>query len=152
MVTVIWTIVAALILIFFWWANRLIAADQASDRFDPGLAIIEFGRAFPDEAIREVVLAVDGSMIFLRLWDGRAGCMKPVGNRYHCHIVEAGRVSVRQAEDPRSLVIEFPGTSMPGGTFQFRTPREAGEVSLWLLGSFVPVARTAGGPEGLSPA
>ena len=151
MVAVIWTIVAGLILIFFRWANRQIAAEQAADRFDAGLAIIEFGRAYPDQAIREVVVSADGGMIFLRLWDGRAGCMKPVGNRYHCHIVEAGRVHVHETEDPLALTVDFPGTSMHGGTFLFRTAREASEVALWLLGSFVPVARKGSDPV-LSPA
>lgn len=151
MVSVIWAIISGLILVFFWWANRLIAADQAAEQFDAGIAIIEFGRAFPQEAIRDVVVAADGAMIFLRLWDGRAGCMKPVGNRYHCHIVEPGRVTVQQTDNPKALAIEFPATSMRGGVFEFRTPREASEVSLWLLGSFVTAARNTLDP-GLSPA
>ncbi len=137
---VIWAAIAVLILVFFWWANRLLARENQEDRFDAGLAIIEFGRVYPDQAIRQVMTTKDASMIFVRLWDGGAGCMRPAASHYQCHLIEPGQVRVRPTENPNALEVEFPGSGFHGGVYEFRNAREASEVSLWLLGSFVSAA------------
>lgn len=115
---------------------------------DAGLAILEFGRAFPDEAIREVIATADGRAVFLRLHDGKAGCMHAHGHHYSCHLIEPGAVRVESA-GPRRLAVKFANAAFEGGVFEFRDEREAAEVSLWLLGSFMPAvagrgAETAG--------
>jgi hypothetical protein len=104
---------------------------------DAGLAILEFGRAFPDEAIREVITSADGRAVFLRLHDGKAGCMHAHGHHYTCHLIEPGTVRV-SAVGPKRLDVRFAAAAFEGGTFEFRDERQAAEVSLWLLGSFMP--------------
>ena len=106
---------------------------------DAGLAILEFGRSFPDEAIREVITTANGRTVFLRLHDGKAGCMNAHGHHYSCHRIEPGTVRV-SAAGSRRLTVQFPNAAHEGGTFEFRNEREAAEVSLWLLGSFMPSA------------
>ncbi|WP_420854927.1 hypothetical protein [Shinella kummerowiae] len=104
---------------------------------DAGLAILEFGRAFPDEAIREVITTANGRTVFLRLHDGKAGCMNAHGHHYSCHLIEPGTVRVNSA-GPKRLTVQFANAAYEGGTFEFRDERETAEVSLWLLGSFMP--------------
>ena len=104
---------------------------------DAGLAILEFGRAFPDEAIREIISTTDGRTVFLRLHDGKAGCMHAHGHHYTCHLIEPGAVRVASA-GPKRLSVQFSNASFEGGTFEFRDEKQAAEVSLWLLGSFMP--------------
>lgn len=104
---------------------------------DAGLAILEFGRAFPDEAIREVITTTNGRTVFLRLHDGKAGCMNAHGHHYSCHLIEPGTVRVNSA-GPNRLTVQFANAAYEGGTFEFRDERETAEVSLWLLGSFMP--------------
>ncbi|MGB3814177.1 MAG: hypothetical protein WA950_13240 [Shinella sp.] len=105
---------------------------------DAGLAILEFGRAFPGEAIREVISTANGRTVFLRLHDGKAGCMHAHGHHYTCHLIEPGTVRVSSV-GPRRLEVQFANASFEGGTFEFRDEKQAAEVSLWLLGSFRPV-------------
>lgn len=106
---------------------------------DAGLAIVEFGRAFPEEAIRAVVTTKDRRTVFLRLHDGKAGCMQAHGHHYACHLIEPGTVRVNSA-GPRRLTVEYANAAFEGGTYEFRDEKEAAEVSLWLLGSFMPGA------------
>lgn len=111
---------------------------------DAGLAILEFGRAFPGEAIREIISTADGRTVFLRLHDGKAGCMHAHGHHYTCHLIEPGAVRVGSA-GPRRLSVQFPDAAFEGGTFEFHDERQAAEVSLWLLGSFMPTVASLGG-------
>ncbi|MDB5550085.1 MAG: hypothetical protein JWL86_69, partial [Rhizobium sp.] len=37
--------------------------------------------------------------------------------------------------DGKALTVEFPGMKALSGTFEFRSQKEAAEVSLWILGS-----------------
>ncbi|WP_411036800.1 hypothetical protein [Shinella sp. BYT-45] len=104
---------------------------------DAGLAILEFGRAFPGEAIREVIATANGRTVFLRLHDGKAGCMHAHGHHFACHLIEPGTVRVAGA-GPKRLSVQFANAAFEGGTFEFRDERQAAEVSLWLLGSFMP--------------
>lgn len=108
---------------------------EATD--DTGLAILEFGRAFPEEAIRQVIATADGRTVFLRLHDGKAGCMHAHGHHYACHLIEPGTVRVESLGGAR-LSVAFANKAFEGGTFTFRSDNDAAEVSLWLLGSFVP--------------
>lgn len=104
---------------------------------DAGLAILEFGRAFPEEAIRAVISTANGRTVFLRLHDGKAGCMNAHGHHYSCHLIEPGMVHVTSA-GPKRLNVRFSNAAFEGGMFEFRDEKEAAEVSLWLLGSFMP--------------
>ncbi|WP_337181389.1 hypothetical protein [Shinella sp.] len=104
---------------------------------DAGLAILEFGRAFPGEAIRAVISTANGRTVFLRLHDGKAGCMNAHGHHYSCHLIEPGMVHVTGA-GPKRLNVKFSNAAFEGGMFEFRDEKEAAEVSLWLLGSFMP--------------
>lgn len=131
-----WLIIIVAVLIFFFWATGLVKQDQANDRFDAGLAIVEFGRAYPNEAIRNVIISADGEMVFLRLWTGLTGCMRRNGSRFLCHLLDPSAMRVTPTADGKGLELDFQGFKALSGTFEFRSQREAAEVSLWILGSF----------------
>ena len=134
MTLVFWIIVLSVFLGFFFWATNLLKTEADGEKFDAGLAILEFGKACPDEAIRQVLMSSDGEMVFLRLWTGRTGLMRRVGNREYCHLVDPADVRVSEAGG-KSLTITFPTLKQMSGTFAFRSEKEAAEVGLWLLGS-----------------
>lgn len=134
MTLIFWIIVLTVFLGFFFWATNLLKTEADAERFDAGLAILEFGKAYPDEAIRQVLMSSDGGMVFLRLWTGRTGLMRRVGNREYCHLVDPADVRVSEAGGS-SLTIAFPTLKQMSGTVTFRSEKEAAEVGLWLLGS-----------------
>lgn len=140
MVLVVWLLIIAAFLVFFFWATALIKQEEADERFDAGLAIVEFGRAYPNEAIRNVVISADGEMVFLRLWTGLTGVMRRNGPRFLCHVIDPAAMRVTPTENGRGLSLEFIGFKALSGTFEFRSTREAAEVSLWILGSFASQA------------
>ena len=45
-------------------------------------------------------------------------------------------MGVELTEDGEGLVLNFANDSSIGGEYQFRTPEDAAEVSLWICGSF----------------
>jgi hypothetical protein len=135
MTLVFWIILLSVFLGFFFWATNLLRIEADGERFDAGLAILEFGRAYPDEAIRHVLMSAEGEMVFLRLWTGRTGMMRRIGNRELCHLVDPANVRVSAEPGGKSLTINFPAHKPMSGTFTFRSEKEAAEVGLWLLGS-----------------
>ncbi|MDH6268043.1 hypothetical protein M2360_003446 [Rhizobium sp. SG_E_25_P2] len=135
MVLAIWAVILAAALGFFYWATGFVRQSEANERFDAGLAVLEFARAYPNEAIRNLVMTIDGDMVFLRLWTGGAGCMRRVSNRYLCSLIDAERVTLSATADPKTLSIEFHEHTALTGVFSFRSEKDAAEVSLWLLGS-----------------
>lgn len=130
-----WIILLSAFLGFFAWATNLLKVQAEGERFDAGLAILEFGRAYPDEAIRHVLMSADGDMVFLRLWTGRTGLMRRIGNRELCYLVDPENVRVAADPSGKSLTIDFPAHKPMSGTYRFRSEKEAAEVGLWLLGS-----------------
>jgi len=134
MTLLFWIIVLSVFLGFFFWATNLLQVEADGERFDAGLAIIDFGKAYPDEAIRQVLMSIDGEMVFLRLWTGRTGLMRRIGNRTLCHLVNPADVHV-SSDGGNELTISFPAMKAMSGTFRFRSEKEAAEVGLWLLGS-----------------
>jgi hypothetical protein len=135
MVLLLWLAILGGVLIFFFWATGLARQNEADERFDAGLAIVEFGRAYPHEAIRNVVISSDGEMVFLRLWTGLAGCMRRNGSRFLCQLIDPTEVQVTPVDDGKALTLDFAGIKALSGTYEFRSTREAAEVSLWILGS-----------------
>ncbi|MGV3552600.1 hypothetical protein [Rhizobium sp.] len=135
MALIFWIVVLSAFLGFFAWATNLLKVDAENEKFDAGLAILEFGRAYPDEAIRHVLISDDGDMVFLRLWTGRTGLMRRVGNRELCYLVDPQQVRVSADPGGKALTIDFPGHKAMSGTYAFRTEKEAAEAGLWLLGS-----------------
>lgn len=113
-------------------------AERDAYNPDAGSAIVEFGRAFPDEAIRALHSTVDRTAIFLRLHDGKAGFIQSHGTHYVCHVIQPGKVRVNTSESGRGLIVHFPDFAYLDNAFEFRTAAEAAEVSLWLLGTFSP--------------
>ncbi|MCD1264702.1 hypothetical protein B5M44_09930 [Shinella sumterensis] len=140
----LWTItIVCLFLVGLIFRQAFQRDEREKAENDSGLAILEFGRAFPDEAIRDVVTTANGKTVFLRLHDGKAGCMNAHGLHYTCHLIEPGTVRVESA-GPRRLSVTFANAAFEGGTFEFRNEQQAAEVSLWLLGSFRPMTAVAG--------
>lgn len=145
----LWALVLAAIAgIAFILVSRRSAQTAPDDVGDPGLAIVEFGRAFPDEPVRGVVLTADGKSAFLRLADGKTGFMHSMGRHYVTHLVPPGSVEVEASAGERSLVVRFRECSFKGGTFVFAKTDEAAEVSVWLLGGFALAAEKAGDAQG----
>ncbi|MCB1446038.1 MAG: hypothetical protein KDJ87_09650 [Rhizobiaceae bacterium] len=135
MTLVFWIVLLSVFLGFFFWATNLLRTEAEGERFDAGLAILEFGKACPNEAIRQVLMSADGEMVFLRLWTGRTGLMRRIGNRTLCHLVNPADVRVSAEAGSRTISITFPAMKPMSGTFTFRSEKEAAEVGLWLLGS-----------------
>ena len=135
----LWLLLLALVAAVGAFYVRMNArAEHDADNPDAGSAIVEFGRAFPDEAIRALHSTVDRQAIFLRLHDGKAGFIQSHGTHYVCHVIQPGKVRVNTSESGQGLIVHFPEFNYLDNAFEFRTAAEAAEVSLWLLGSFTP--------------
>ncbi|MGK9054405.1 hypothetical protein QTA58_22255 [Neorhizobium sp. CSC1952] len=137
---IVWSIILGLLVVLAYYVTRLAGKDQGGNRHDTGLAILEFGRAFPEEAIRSLHTTADGEAIFVRLHDNKAGFMRSHRNHYACHLIEPGRVRVMPLPNARGFSVEFLDAPSQNGTFVFATEKEAAEVSLWLLDNYVNVA------------
>jgi hypothetical protein len=133
---VTWGIVFALILALAYFSSRMVRPED--DGFqDAGLAILEFGRAFPQEAIRSLHATVDGKAVFVRLHDNKAGFMRSMRNHFACHLIEPGTVRVSPLPNGKGIAVKFLDASFHNGEFTFANPAIAAEVSLWLLGNYL---------------
>jgi hypothetical protein len=135
----LWLLLIAVVVfagVFYMRMNARAERDVSNP--DAGSAMVEFGRAFPDEAIRALHSTIDYKAIFLRLHDGKAGFIQSHGSHYVCHVIQPGKVRVNSSESGQGLIVHFPDFAYLDNTFEFRTAAEAAEVSLWLLGSFSP--------------
>lgn len=115
---------------------RIIRRRDNGDVRDPGQAIEEFGKVYPNEPIRAALMDKSGLTTFMRLAAGKTGLNQVVGNVMVIRIIEPGSVGVDLTEDGEGLVLNFENDSTIGGEYQFRTPEDAAEVSLWICGSF----------------
>lgn len=145
---VAWGFVLVLVGLLAYFSTRMTRNADEGTLGDPGLAIVEFGRAFPNEAIRSLHATEDGKAVFVRLHDNKAGFMRNMRNHFACHLITPGRVRVRGLGNGHALAIEFLDASYHNGEYSFASAAEAAEVSLWLLGNYVaPVDRDV--PDGL---
>ncbi len=134
---IVWCVIFAIVIAIAVVSTRMASRNQEDGLHDTGLAIIEFNRAFPNEAIRQLQATADGQAVFVRLHDNKAGFMRNMQRHYSCHVIEPGRVRVLSSETGRGLSIQFLDAPHHNATFEFVSPREASEVSLWLLGNYV---------------
>ncbi|MBX5040370.1 hypothetical protein HJB51_19590 [Rhizobium lentis] len=134
---IVWCVLCAILIFFAFVATRMAAQNKEDSLHDTGLAIIEFGRAFPNEAIRQLQATKNGQAIFVRLHDNKAGLMRNMARHFSCHLIEPGRVRVVSSETGRGLVIDFLDAPHHNGKFEFASPKEASEVALWLLGNYI---------------
>lgn len=136
---IVWCVVFALIIVVAYLATRMAAqsAREEDGLHDAGFAIMEFGRAFPTEAIRQMQRTADGKVVFVRLHDNKAGFMRSMRNHFACHLIEPGRVRVRDSGSGKKLTIDFLDAPRHNGTFEFASEADAAEVALWLLGNYV---------------
>ncbi|MBB3318656.1 hypothetical protein FHT77_004557 [Rhizobium sp. BK181] len=134
---VVWGVIFAIVIFIAFISTRMAAQNKEDGLHDTGLAIIEFNRAFPNEAIRQLQATANGQAVFVRLHDNKAGYMRSMQRHYSCHVIEPGRVRVLSSETGKGLSIEFLDAPHQSGTFEFASAREASEVSLWLLGNYV---------------
>lgn len=137
---IIWAVLMSGIIGLAFAANRLGEKNDAVGFKDTGLAILEFGRAYPYEAIRALHATADGQMVFVRLHDNKSGFMRSMRGHYACHLIEPGSAQATAMPDSLSLTITFFDAPQHNGTFRFSSVEDAAEVSLWLLGNFVPEA------------
>lgn len=134
---VVWCILFAIVVFFAFFATRMASQNKEDGLHDTGLAILEFGRAFPTEAIRQLQTTADGKAVFVRLHDDKAGFMRSLHNHFSVHLIEPGRAHARDSGSGRGLIVDFLDAPRHNGTFEFATPDAAAEVSLWLLGNYV---------------
>lgn len=122
----------ALVVILVRISDRRRNGEEA----DAGTAIVEFGQAFPGEAIRAVIMTADGKASFFRLAEGRTGFLQAMGRHSIARLIEPGRIRVAAEDDAPALKIDFGETAFTGGTYRFASQEDAAEVSLWLCGAF----------------
>lgn len=135
----VWPIVILCILLAgIFYMRMKERADKDRQEPDTGSAILDFGRAFPDEAIRAIHATADEKAYFVRLHDGKAGFMASHGTHFVCHLIELGKVNVSNAPSGRGLTVHFFDFAYLDGVYEFSSADVAAEVSLWLLGSFNP--------------
>lgn len=137
---VVWSIAIGVMLAMAFYVTRLVKHSDEDSLHDMGLAILEFGRAYPAEAIRSLHSTADANTIFVRLHDNKSGIMRNRGNHFACHVIRPGRVRVTPTPEPKGFSAEFLDSPTQNGTFVFKNENEAAEVSLWLLDNYVSVA------------
>lgn len=133
----IWIIVFVLLVVFAFYALRMSRATEDDNSHDVGQAIIDFARAFPNEAIRSLHMTIDGQAAFVRLHDNKAGFLRNMGSHYACLLIDPERIRVESLESGDGFVVTFEDTPKHSGAYRFKSAGEAAEVSLWLLGSLV---------------
>ncbi|MCQ2004337.1 hypothetical protein [Rhizobium sp. NRK18] len=134
---IIWGVVFGALVLLAIVATRMAKQDDEDGLHDTGIAIMEFGRAYPDEAIRALHSTADGNAVFVRLHDDKAGFMRSLKNHFACHLIQPGRVRAGEGAAKNSLKVEFLDAPYHNGTYQFKSAKEASEVSLWLLGNLL---------------
>ncbi|MDE1158836.1 MAG: hypothetical protein PW791_11285 [Neorhizobium sp.] len=144
---IVWSIFCAIVVGLAYYATRVAKLNGEESDNDLGLAILEFGKAFPGEAIRSLRATADGKAIFVRLHDGKAGIMKAHKHHNACHLIEPGRVRITPRSDSKGFAAEFFDAPTQSGTFVFKNEQEAAEVSLWLLDNYL-TAESAEKPAG----
>lgn len=137
---IVWGVLFAAVICFAYLTTRMASQTKEDSLHDTGLAILEFGRAFPKEAIRQLQTTADGQGVFVRLHDNKAGLMRNLRSHFACHLIEPGTVRVTPTSTGRGLAIEFIDGPSHNGVFEFATAAETAEVSLWLLGNYVSEA------------
>lgn len=133
----VWIIIFVLLSAFAFYAARMMRASDEDDRHDAGQAIIDFARAFPNEAIRSLHMTDDGQAVFVRLHGNKAGFMRNMGSHFACMLISGDSLRIRQLPDNRSFRADFNNAAKYSGEFRFATAEEAAEVTLWLLDSFI---------------
>lgn len=134
---IVWIMLAVLVVALAYYVTRMARQRDEDGLHDTGLALLEFGRAFPKEAIRSLHATADGNSVFVRLHEGKAGLMRNRGNHFACHLISPGRVHIRPLPDAKGFSAEFLDAPTQSGTFVFASESDAAEVSLWLLDNYV---------------
>lgn len=110
-------------------------SGESEDR-DPGRAIMEYQRAYPDEAIRDACMTADGKASFFRLASGKTGFIQSMGRHSVCRLIEPGAVTVTPLQGKPGLAVDFHETAFPGGDYVFRKQADAANIAHWLLDGF----------------
>lgn len=139
-----WGLVAILLLLLAYYASRMSDEDDGSIH-DMGQALMDFGRAFPREAIRSLHFTADGNAAFVRTHDNRAGFMRRIKGHFACRMIEPGTLRIEALANGRGFRLEFTDATPYRGIFEFASAREAAEVSLWLLDNHIPADERAAG-------
>lgn len=138
----IWTIVLVLLCAFAIYVWRLKRFSEDDGNRDTGQAILDFARAFPNEAIRSLHMTADGNAVFIRLHDNKAGFMRNMGKHNVCMMLNPERITVEHLESGDGFVVTFLDAPKYSGAYRFKSAGEAAEVSLWLLGSYLEAAES----------
>ncbi|NTJ42174.1 hypothetical protein G6L28_06110 [Agrobacterium larrymoorei] len=136
----VWIIILIPLCVFAYYVWRMRKDTEDDERRDTGQAIIDFSRAFPNEAIRSLHMTADGKTVFVRLHDNKAGFMRNMGKHHACMLLDPERIRVEHLETGDGFVVTFEDSPKYSGAYRFKTAGEAAEVSLWLLGSYLEAA------------
>lgn len=131
-----WAFIGGLLILLTYYSSHMTSNEEGA-KYDVGLAILDFGRAFPNEAIRSLHFTTDGNAVFVRLFDNRTGFMRKVKNHHACRMIEPGSVRVEPLDNGRGFTVAFTDQPPFSGRFEFASTREAAEVSLWLLENYI---------------
>lgn len=143
MSVITWILVCLALVAIAYYVTRMAKKQEDDGDYDAGSAILEFARAFPNEAIRSLHQTVDGNAVFVRTHDNKAGIMRSHRRHFACHLIEPGRARVTPLATGRGFDIEFLDAPGQNGTFIFASADDAAEVSLWLLGNLLTPTRPA---------
>ncbi|WP_419912278.1 hypothetical protein [Hoeflea sp.] len=131
------------LLLYLRWRRQDV--EKAAGMADTGSAIVAFTKAFPDLAVRDVVMTKNMLCAFLRIADGRVGFVEHTSLHVAARLLDPHTLIVGVPGDTRTISVAFPGGG--DGTYEFASTEEAAEVSLWLCGEFA-----VAGAESPSPA
>lgn len=142
--TSVFIVMMLILLMLGIYGYRLIRAEKDDDNaFDAGLAIIDFARAFPNEAIRSLHITHDGGAVFVKLHDNKSGFMRNMGNHHACIILDASKITLEPLPLENGFHIAFQDWPKYDGKYRFETQEEAADVALWLLESLTLAAASA---------
>ncbi|MBW3098134.1 hypothetical protein [Pseudohoeflea coraliihabitans] len=130
-------------IVFITFMVHVAGRWRRRDDPDTGTSLIEFASIFPGEAVRSVISTSDRSTRFFRLASGMTGFLHRAGRVNEALLIQPASTRVSAVEDAPALTIDFCDADMPTRSYVFRSPEDAAEVSLWLMGSYVLAAGEA---------
>lgn len=122
--------------------------SKQKDVRDPGAAIVEFGLAYPGEAIRAVMMTADGMTSFFRLASGNTGYMQAMGHHFIARLIVPGSVDVRPLEEEPGFRLHFQESAIADSDYLFANAADAAEVLLWIMGNYAGMDRESPGGKG----
>lgn len=126
---------------------RMTDRSKGIEEADEGTALVEFGSAYPEEAVRAVVMTRDRKAAFFRLAGDKTGFLQAMGRHHIARVIDPGLVNVAAVDGEPALKVNFRESAFKGGTYKFTSQEDAAEVSLWLCGALARATSGDGARE-----